>query len=97
MSEADHDFERRRKSHLQALDQAMGISSERLKQLDGTIGRGIQRGHTRFTPHKPKGPDSSYGVLESETKDGVKRKDITDSGEAAYLASLQQKADRKRT
>ena len=97
MSEARRDFERRRKSRSQALDQAMGISSERMKQLDRTVGRGIQQGQTRFIPHKPEAPDSSYGVLESETKDGVERKDIADSGEAGYLASLQQKADRKRT
>lgn len=101
MSELKKIFEERRKSLLQDLDRAVGISSDRMKQLERTIGRGMQKKRARFIPQRPRGPESPYGVLEYEVKEKGKTvtetKDITDPEEAAFLLGLQQEADRKRS
>lgn len=96
MNEAMRDFEKRRRSHLQALDQAMGISSERMRQLNRTVARGIRQGTARF---KSEAMGSSLGELEYQVRDRgrlvTKTKQITDIGEAAYLLDLQREADKK--
>lgn len=95
MSEAMKDFEKRRRSHLQALDQAMDISSERMRQLNRTVARGIRKGTARFKPEV----GSSLGELEYQVRERgrlvTKTRQITDGGEAGYLLGLQREADKK--
>ncbi len=101
MSELKKIFEEGRKSLLRDLDRGMGISSDRIKQLERTIGRGMQKKRARFIPQRSRGPESPCGVLEYEVKEKgktvTKTKDITDPEETAFLFGLQQEADRKRS